>query len=59
MLLLDAKTYPPPPTVKSGTFKSLMNLTHSPCPLVLRLKQPKRSPFNESAPHWRTIAVGW
>lgn len=23
-----------------------------------RLKQPKRSPASESAPHWRTIAAG-
>jgi hypothetical protein len=23
-----------------------------------RLKQPKRSPASESAPHWRTIAPG-
>ena len=24
-----------------------------------RLKQPKRSPASESAPHWRTMAPGW
>lgn len=27
-------------------------------PSMERLKQPKRSPASESAPHWRTIAPG-
>jgi hypothetical protein len=27
-------------------------------PSMERLKQPKRSPARESAPHWRTIAPG-
>ena len=27
-------------------------------PSIERLKQPKRSPANESAPHWRTMTPG-
>jgi hypothetical protein len=28
-------------------------------PLMVRLKQPSRSPDKESAPHWSTTAEGW
>lgn len=28
-------------------------------PLMVRLKQPSLSPERESAPHWRTTALGW
>lgn len=28
-------------------------------PLMVRLKQPSLSPDSESAPHWRTTALGW
>lgn len=28
-------------------------------PLMVRLKQPSRSPDRESAPHWSTTALGW
>lgn len=28
-------------------------------PLMVRLKQPSLSPDRESAPHWRTTALGW
>lgn len=28
-------------------------------PRMVRLKQPRRSPDSESAPHWRTTALGW
>lgn len=37
---------------------TLTNLTHSPWPLMLRLKTPRRSRPSESAPHWSTTAVG-
>lgn len=57
--LIISNNYPPPPTAKSGTFKSLINLTHSPWPFVLREKHPNLSFANESAPHCKTIAVGW
>lgn len=32
--------------------------THSPCPFSVRLKHPRRSPVNESAPHCSTTAPG-
>lgn len=39
----------------SNAFK---NLTHSPWPLIERLKHPKRSPDKLSAPHCKTMASG-
>ena len=50
--------YPPPPNTRVGMLNFLTNVTHSPCPLMLRLKHPNRSCARESAPHWSTIAVG-
>ena len=43
--------YPPPPRMSKGRLKDLTNLTQAPWALMLRLKQPSRSPPRESAPH--------
>ena len=45
--------------VRGYTFCCSTNLTHSAWPWSERLKQPRRSPESESAPHCSTIAPGW
>src|SRR5271163_1298937 len=50
--------YPPPPTISVGRPYDLTKLTQFACPLMLRLKQPNRSPERLSPPHCRTTACG-